>query len=71
MITELQLENLKSFSDRVSIPLAPITLIFGQNSSGKSSVLQALHLLKQTHDSDTDAALLVGGEDSIVDMGIS
>jgi predicted ATPase len=48
MLREVQLENFKCFGERVKIPLAPITLIFGQNSVGKSAILQALCLLKQT-----------------------
>ncbi len=47
MLTQLRLENFKSWRV-LDIKLAPITLLFGVNSSGKSSVLQALLLLKQT-----------------------
>lgn len=47
MFTQLRLENFKSWR-ALDIKLAPITLLFGVNSSGKSSVLQALLLLKQT-----------------------
>ncbi|MFN7210863.1 MAG: AAA family ATPase, partial [Aggregatilineales bacterium] len=47
MLTQLRLENFKSWRV-LDIELAPITLLFGVNSSGKSSVLQALLLLKQT-----------------------
>ncbi|HAO9153648.1 TPA: AAA family ATPase, partial [Escherichia coli] len=38
----------KSFSSETEIPLAPITLIYGPNSSGKSSIIQSLLALKQT-----------------------
>ncbi len=48
MFKSLVLENFKAFGNRVHVPLAPITLIFGPNSSGKSSLLQSLLLLKQT-----------------------
>lgn len=48
MLSHLILENFKAFGDRQIIPLAPITLLFGENSAGKSSILQALLLLKQT-----------------------
>ena len=34
MINSLQLENFKAFGDPVTIELAPITLIFGENSAG-------------------------------------
>ena len=38
MLRSIQLENFKAFGQRTVIPLAPITLIFGQNSAGKSSI---------------------------------
>jgi len=46
MINNLEITNFKAFS-HVSIKLAPYTLLSGLNSSGKSTVLQALALLRQ------------------------
>lgn len=70
MLCSIQLENFKAFGQRTVIPLAPITLIFGQNSSGKSSILQSLNLLKQTRESrDVTAFLLPRTETGIVDLG--
>jgi hypothetical protein len=70
MLRSLQLENFKAFGERTVIPLAPITLIFGQNSSGKSSILQSLNLLKQTRESrDVEALLLPRTENGFVDLG--
>jgi predicted ATPase len=46
MLTNLHLENFKGFQT-ADIPLLPVTLLTGLNSSGKSSVIQALLLLKQ------------------------
>ncbi|MGO4755985.1 AAA family ATPase, partial [Streptomyces sp. 2MCAF27] len=40
MIDRLTLHNFKAFRD-ASLPLGPLTLLTGLNSSGKSSVLQA------------------------------
>jgi hypothetical protein len=66
----MQLENFKAFGERTVIPLAPITLIFGQNSSGKSSILQSLYLLKQTRESrDVEALLLPRTENGFADLG--
>lgn len=48
MLRTLRLDNFKGFDKPTSIPLAPLTLIYGQNSAGKSSVLQSLLLLKQS-----------------------
>jgi hypothetical protein len=70
MLRSIQLENFKAFGQRTVIPLAPITLIFGQNSAGKSSILHALNLLKQTRESrDVEALLLPRIENGLVDLG--
>ena len=70
MLRSLQLENFKAFGQRTVLPLAPITLLFGQNSSGKSSVLQSLNLLKQTRESrDVEALLLPRTENGFADLG--
>lgn len=52
LLTRIGLENFKSFGERVSVPLAPLTLVFGANSAGKSSVIQSLLLLKQSIEAD-------------------
>ncbi|MBQ84825.1 MAG: hypothetical protein CMQ16_00230, partial [Gammaproteobacteria bacterium] len=49
MLSELTLSHFKSYGDQQTANLSPITLIFGQNSSGKSSLIQSLLLLKQSH----------------------
>ena len=42
-ITSITIENFKGIGEKaVTIPIRPITLLFGKNSSGKSTVLQAL-----------------------------
>ncbi len=51
MLTRLRLENFKSWQDTQDIALRPITGFFGANSSGKSGLIHALLLLKQTADS--------------------
>ncbi|MFC9428079.1 DUF3696 domain-containing protein [Streptomyces sp. NPDC056987] len=48
MIDQLTLTNFKAFQ-HVDLPLGPLTLLTGLNSSGKSSVLQALGLLQQSY----------------------
>lgn len=70
MLKSIELESFKAFGQRTTIPLAPITLIFGQNSSGKSSILQSLNLLKQTRESRyADALLLPRAEGGLTDLG--
>ncbi|MEO5361315.1 MAG: DUF3696 domain-containing protein [Nitrospirota bacterium] len=51
MFTEIYLEYFKCF-EKLELPLAPLTLLTGLNSSGKSSILQALTLLQQTYTDD-------------------
>jgi predicted ATPase len=50
-LTRIRLANFKCFADSGDMPLAPLTVIFGRNNSGKSSILQSLLLLRQTLDS--------------------
>ena len=69
MLTALQLGNFKSWRE-VNAPLAPITGFFGTNSSGKTSLLQALLLMKQTTESvDQQQVLEFGNEKTLVDLG--
>ena len=53
MLTGLGLRNFKAFGDEMQeAPLSKITLIYGPNSGGKSSIIQALLLLKQSLQAD-------------------
>jgi len=47
-ICEIRIDNFKAFGHEQRIPIKPISLIYGSNSSGKSSILQALLILKQS-----------------------
>ena len=49
-ITSITIENFKGIGDAVTIPIRPITLLFGKNSAGKSTVLQALRYLREICD---------------------
>lgn len=48
MLKSITLENFKPFGSGHAVRLAPITLIYGPNSSGKSSLIQSLLLMRQT-----------------------
>lgn len=71
MLQRIRIQNFKGWKDTGDLPLAPITVLFGGNSSGKSSIGQFLMMLKQTTESnDRTAGLQLGGSQrSIVDMG--
>ena len=49
MIRKLKLEGFKAF-DRLDLALGGLTLLSGLNSSGKSTILQAFALLRQSFD---------------------
>ena len=53
-ITGLTVEGYKSFGKKQHLQIRPLTLLAGANSSGKSSVIQPLLLLKQTLDAPFD-----------------
>jgi hypothetical protein len=44
MLTELSIGNFRAFGETQRIPIKPLTLIFGANSSGKSSIIHSLLL---------------------------
>ena len=70
MLTRLRLRNFKSWPDTGDIALRPITAFFGANSSGKTSLLQALLLLKQTSESSDRAQVFhFGDRRTLVDLG--
>jgi predicted ATPase len=70
MITGLNAQNFKSWQDTGSLQFAPLTGLFGANSSGKSSLLQLLLLLKQTAERppEWNEPLYFGNERAPVDL---
>lgn len=66
-LNKLSIQNFKAFGDMVDVPIRPITLIFGENSAGKSSILHSFLFLEHVsengilHDVQT-----IGGN---VDLG--
>lgn len=69
MFKKITLENFKGFAKKQSIELKPITLIYGANSSGKSSILQSLLLLKQTLEQSNDKSAILLSKGKYVDLG--
>lgn len=47
-LVALEIERFKSYEASTRLPLAPLTILLGRNNSGKSTLIQALLLLKQT-----------------------
>lgn len=70
MLKTLQIQNFKGWQDTNVINLAPLTLFFGVNSSGKSSIGQFLMMLKQTVElSDRKTVFYSGSKNSAVQLG--
>ncbi len=70
MITSLSLQNFKGWR-KAKLPLGQITVLFGTNSSGKTSILQSLLLLKQTVESyDLSRPLHFGEQEKdLIELG--
>ena len=67
-LSRIEIENFKAIGERQAIDLKPITLLFGPNSAGKSTILQALHYVREIlerQNLDPDQTI-VGG---LVDLG--
>jgi len=63
MLSALEVENFKGVASRQRIDIAPLTLLFGANSAGKSTILQALlylHELIERGSADVDRTELGG-----------
>jgi len=61
-ITRISVKGYKSLRDEQSIEIRPLTILAGANSSGKSSIMQPLLLLKQTLEAPYDPGpLLLNG----------
>ena len=68
-LSAFRVANFKAFAAAQRVPLRPITLVYGPNSAGKSSILHALalsHHATETGDLDTQGTQ-IGGES--IDLG--
>ena len=70
MITKLGFRNFKAWQNFGPVRFAPLTVLFGSNSSGKSSVAQFLLMLKHTAESaDRQMVFNIGSAKTAVDLG--
>jgi len=63
----IQIKNLRSLEDTGRLPIRPITLLVGKNSSGKSTFLRSFPLLRQSSEARTTGPILWYGR--FVDYG--
>lgn len=67
-LSQIEIENFKGIGTNQIIELKPITLLFGPNSAGKSSILQSLHYLREIlerRNADPDRTIAGG----LIDLG--
>src|SRR5271167_2766038 len=70
MLRELSIKNFKAWRETGKVRLAPITVFFGSNSAGKTSLLQFLLMLRQTAESpDRYRVLHPGDRNTPVELG--
>lgn len=70
MLKQLHIKNFKAWRDTGPVRLAPLTVIFGANSAGKSSLGHLLLALKQTGlSTDRKRALQLGDDNTFIDLG--
>ena len=61
-ITKIAVKGFKSIAEECAIDIRPLTILAGANSSGKSSIMQPLLMLKQTLEAPYDPGpLLIDG----------
>ncbi|MDE0316948.1 MAG: AAA family ATPase [Candidatus Poribacteria bacterium] len=58
-ITKIAVKGFKSIAEECTIDIRPLTILAGANSSGKSSIMQPLLMLKQTLEAPYDPGVLL------------
>jgi predicted ATPase len=67
-LSRIEIENFKGIGRRQAADLKPITLLFGPNSVGKSTILQALHYLREILErGNIDPDVTIAG--GLIDLG--
>lgn len=63
-LLSIEIERFKSYQAPTRVELKPLTVLVGRNNCGKSSIIQALLLLRQTvNHASPNVPLVIDGED--------
>jgi hypothetical protein len=65
----IRVKNLRCLVDSFDIPIKPLTILVGANSTGKSTFLRVFPLLRQSVETPTDNPILWYGQNGYVDFG--
>jgi AAA15 family ATPase/GTPase len=68
-MNSIRVKNLRCLADTGYIPIKPLTILLGANSTGKSTFLRVFPLLKQSIETPTNTPILWYGEKGYVDFG--
>lgn len=70
MINGIQIKNFKGIDEAgIDIALAPVTMLFGSNNAGKSSVFHAFMLADEVFNNGNRSPYRIGPEGSTIDLG--
>ncbi len=69
LLTGLRLGNFKAFGETQNIPIKPLTLIFGANSAGKSSIIHGLLLAHHANETGELNVYKTNNLGDAVDLG--
>jgi len=68
-ITQITIENFKGIGERAEVDLKPITVLFGANSAGKSTLLQAMLYLRELLERGNADADQLQASGASIDLG--
>ncbi len=68
VLTKISVEGFKCFRDKTDVEIRPLTILAGANSSGKTSIMQPLLLMKQTVLYPTEMSSALNINDSNVSL---
>jgi predicted ATPase len=69
MITKISFENYKSFKEKQTLELRPMTILIGKNSSGKSAILKLLSMLERALSADFEEPLSLNNNG--IELGVT